>query len=270
MSWSDYVLLDDVMKVADHAEKAELTKATRVNIQDIATGIFTHKEGPEVDKASLKGPYRNMWLEYETGHTKEDPNRIDQVGVWLRWESSISQWRRKVQLAPGTHEVIEAEVCMRIGNRVVKWPGLLVIALDERGFFLGSYAADSGGLEAEQYKTMVIMVKVALSAVALMNCKNVALMSHERATKPSKKSRRVKQPKLSFNTIKLPGVTYSSNGSAEMSKGDMAHHLVRGHFKTYTAERPLLGKATGTYWWAPQARGKKANGIVVKDYEVGV
>lgn len=52
------------------------------------------------------------------------------------------------------------------------------------------------------------------------------------------------------------------------SPADMAFHMCRGHFKTYTEEAPLFGKYAGTFWWQPQARGKKENGTISKDYEV--
>jgi hypothetical protein len=43
---------------------------------------------------------------------------------------------------------------------------------------------------------------------------------------------------------------------------------VRGHFKTYTAERPLLGRFTGTYWWQPHLAGKNTSALVEKDYAI--
>ena len=47
-----------------------------------------------------------------------------------------------------------------------------------------------------------------------------------------------------------------------------ALHLCRGHFKTFTADAPLLGRATGTYFWAPHIRGTQNEGVVIKDYRV--
>lgn len=45
-------------------------------------------------------------------------------------------------------------------------------------------------------------------------------------------------------------------------------HICRGHFKTYTEEKPLFGSITGTYWWANQVRGSKERGEVKKRYQV--
>lgn len=54
----------------------------------------------------------------------------------------------------------------------------------------------------------------------------------------------------------------------DLGDGQRAMHIARGHFKTYTAERPLLGRAVGTYWWSPHLRGNAKRGVVVKDYAV--
>jgi hypothetical protein len=47
-----------------------------------------------------------------------------------------------------------------------------------------------------------------------------------------------------------------------------ALHLCRGHFKTFSPDAPLLGRATGTYFWAPQIRGSRSEGVTLKDYRV--
>ncbi len=44
--------------------------------------------------------------------------------------------------------------------------------------------------------------------------------------------------------------------------------IAEHHFKHYNAERPLMGKHVGTYWWGWQVRGEAEHGMVVADYEV--
>jgi hypothetical protein len=39
--------------------------------------------------------------------------------------------------------------------------------------------------------------------------------------------------------------------------------MVRGHFKTYTAE----AKHVGTYWWQPAIRGDREHGVVQSSYK---
>ncbi|MGI9255064.1 MAG: hypothetical protein ACR2J8_15075, partial [Thermomicrobiales bacterium] len=60
--------------------------------------------------------------------------------------------------------------------------------------------------------------------------------------------------------------------TAEQEANDSADprrmHVARGHFKTYTTEKPLFGKYTGTYWWDAHVRGDIAAGRVRKTYTV--
>ena len=108
--------------------------------------------------------------------------------------------------------------------------------------------------------------KPALLALSLLNCKNVRLDSPLENTGLPKKRRKKKVPEIVFKTLKIPGG--GGGGSVSSEVGDTPFHMVRGHFKTYTEDAPLMGRLTGTYWWGWQARGRKKNGIVVKDYEV--
>lgn len=48
----------------------------------------------------------------------------------------------------------------------------------------------------------------------------------------------------------------------------LAQHLCRGHFKTFTADAPLLGRHVGTYWWEPFLRGDPEAGVVLHPHVV--
>jgi len=45
-----------------------------------------------------------------------------------------------------------------------------------------------------------------------------------------------------------------------------SYQLVRGHFATYTQERPLFGRYAGTVFIPAHVRGTPEAGIVIKDY----
>lgn len=47
-----------------------------------------------------------------------------------------------------------------------------------------------------------------------------------------------------------------------------ALHLCRGHFATYTADKPLFGHYVGTVWVPAHMRGSLKQGAVIKDYRV--
>lgn len=107
-----------------------------------------------------------------------------------------------------------------------------------------------------------------MHVTALLNCKNIARDEHDPPEKPSRKhERRFGVPLTKYYTLRVPG--HSGRGgdrSEDFEKN--ALHMCRGHFKTYTDEKPLFGKRTGTYWWPQTVRGSKARGEVVKDYAV--
>lgn len=113
------------------------------------------------------------------------------------------------------------------------------------------------------------MIMPAMWAIGLMNCRNIHL--EERTTGKRSRKQRRPRPELKYHTIVLPSRS-ASGGSGGSAGGEsvLAQHQVRGHFKTYTAESPLMGKHTGTYWWGWQVRGSKDNGTVISDYKVGV
>lgn len=56
----------------------------------------------------------------------------------------------------------------------------------------------------------------------------------------------------------------ASNGTEDLR----AHHIRRGHFRTYGPDAPLFGKWTGMYFIAAHAVGEKEAGMVDKRYRV--
>jgi hypothetical protein len=98
----------------------------------------------------------------------------------------------------------------------------------------------------------------------LLQCRNVIT---EEVIPSKSQKRRSKKPLLSYHILKIkPSKSNPLRDNTPLG-GENRVHLCRGHFKTYTAERPLMGRFVGRYWWQPQARGR-AKGIVLKDYEV--
>jgi hypothetical protein len=59
-----------------------------------------------------------------------------------------------------------------------------------------------------------------------------------------------------------------SEGRANETGIKHALHICRGHFRTYTPDKPLFGKVTGTIFVPMHARGSAQEGIVVQNYKV--
>ena len=149
---------------------------------------------------------------------------------------------------------VDAEGCIQAISGADLVPGSGFVQTVERG--------------SEKHAWALAMVAPAMWAIGLMNCKNVSLAECTTANVTRKQRR--KRPEVKYHTIVLPGGgVRSSNVLGSDGSMAMAEHRVRGHFKTFTHEAPLLGQHVGTYWWGWQVRGNKKNGVVVSDYKVG-
>lgn len=121
-------------------------------------------------------------------------------------------------------------------------------------------------------------LKEAIAAIwvlgKLLSCKNVFSERIERPEKVNKKRlRKGKLPLYDYHVLKVktPKSVYETViGKKEDPAYHNRVHLCRGHFKEFTAEKPLFGRYTGTYWWQPAMRGKNMDGFVDKDYDVEV
>jgi len=110
-------------------------------------------------------------------------------------------------------------------------------------------------------------------AFTMLNCRNVELIDGGRTSEGISKRQlrekgrsdvRYKVLKIELSRDRIVILQPCAVGESAM----LPRHVVRGHFRTYTAEAPLFGKHVGRWWWAAHARGDATNGEVVKDYEV--
>lgn len=106
-------------------------------------------------------------------------------------------------------------------------------------------------------------------AAQLAHCKNVHLIDQPLTRQQRRRKERKGETYYKVLSIepfkKQVRNEASSNGHSEIER---AMHICRGHFVTYSEERPLFGKYAGTYWKPMHLRGKRSAGMVVKDYEV--
>ena len=111
-------------------------------------------------------------------------------------------------------------------------------------------------------------------ALAFLNCKNVKQAQIEPNSKLSKRWRKKTGKPLSRYHVLTVGRTYDAKRERvethrEGSEGHRkAQHITRGHFRTYTPEKPLFGHWHGTLWVASHVRGSKEEGVVSKSYKL--
>ncbi len=112
----------------------------------------------------------------------------------------------------------------------------------------------------------------ALLALTFANARNVR---QETVSPPPRLVRRDtklrRPPRFTYRTLDIGPVRAmieGEGGLGEHGSFKKALHVCRGHFKTYTEDHPLYGKHVGTWWWAPQVRGRPDAGYADKDYRV--
>jgi hypothetical protein len=122
----------------------------------------------------------------------------------------------------------------------------------------------------------LLLVKPLLLAISFMHCRNVERVVHHPAPKQNKaRVARNLPPFNRFHTLTIGPMQRIIDAAAASYRGlhgrsgiEMALHQARGHFKTYTEAKPLMGHAVGTWFWGATTRGTKARGTVKKNYEV--
>lgn len=106
----------------------------------------------------------------------------------------------------------------------------------------------------------------------LLTFKNIAIAKNYPSEPLNKKRiKNGKEPCYMFYDLKVRPLKYlkkDENYEGESIKNLTKLHLCMGHPKTYTKEKPLFGKYSGTFWWNEQTRGDIKNGMVVKNYQL--
>lgn len=238
---------------------------------DIQVGSDIYLAHPERDYhlessfGMLRLPYPDVWMEWQIG---------DDSGV-VQMAAAITE--RQIDDDHSGNLRIRYAFFMRVpdmGDTVNVIRRMPRFDVDQDGRYIPGTRkselvdADSDYLR-QGCEEGIATVGIALS---LMNCKNVQVQESGRVNirrSGRDKRRGLPAKTLRYHTIVLPGGGSRHEGGRSGTHRATAIHRVRGHFKTFTADAPLLGKHVGTYWWGWQVRGNKDNGIVVSDYKVG-
>lgn len=110
-----------------------------------------------------------------------------------------------------------------------------------------------------------------LLTVSFVHCRNVSLREVKAgAERRSKKRRSSRPPRRTYHVLDIEPMKRILEAEGRVSSNGLgkALHIVRGHFKTYTEEAPLLGRHTGQFWFPSHLRGRASEGRVDKDYSV--
>lgn len=108
-------------------------------------------------------------------------------------------------------------------------------------------------------------------AIGFLNCKNVIVEQRQAPAALSKSFQKKNgKPLLRYHTLEIEPMRKVLEGEGGISRNGLgkALHICRGHFATYTEDKPLFGRVTGTFWKSSHVRGDLKHGAVVTDYKV--
>jgi hypothetical protein len=211
----------------------------------------------------IRLPYKVTWMEY--GFKTPDHDR---TGVLCVEESKeiiclylfVAFGHNRVMLICGTRLFLDSQGGWD-GTAATFWP---MITKDD-----SDASADAALNDVQR------LVWPVLYSLKLLNCKNItSLPSREwHVEKRACRGLGVKQGHLVvFRTLhlKLPKKRTVPFSTLVSKEAQYALHSVAGHFKTYTADKPLFGRLTGRWWWHDFMKGDKKFGTIEKDYQIDV
>lgn len=205
-----------------------------------------------------------------TNRHKLTQERLDRIQVPLlqSWEAGNYDWVM----------VVRASVMMANCKSTYAMMGHASFAVSPHGEYMlqhFNFDAETGALGAEETINVMhnatVLMRPALLTFSFMNCKNVKVEQQEPNAKLSKAfQKRHGRPLLRYHTLEIEPMkqVLETEGGASHNGLKKALHICRGHFATYTPDKPLFGKFTGTVWKTAHVRGNASEGIVAKDYKV--
>lgn len=293
----DAFILDPSELLENYDEKPILEGAEVFQINNVTKYYVDHARDLDLKDfvPTFAPPFKKFWVEYETGLDLPAISGQNKVGILFNaydhfdWKIESSDqakvWTDSLESDPDKWRwSVEAFVYVGLSNNRVAGPiGCWRFFVSEDGSLfkeLVDLPKCSGFKEFEDSDAAVglnvalsWLVRPAMLAIGFLHCKNVEKVEHAGGKKKfshqRKKSKLVNNKYYTLNIEPMKRVL-SRDGDIENSGIKHALHICRGHFKNFTPEAPLLGRAVGTYWWPSHVRGSKELGEVKKDYSVSL
>jgi hypothetical protein len=212
------------------------------------------------------------WIQKQTTNIRPPFDRMI-----LESRHNAGLWGVFIQVAGHyfTANLMESsDVSGKVGS-AVGWQ----ISINPDGSYLTDTMTHRASLDLHPQRERLLQVAmgrlwIALMAINFMHCRNVDLVDHVAAPAVHPRKKHLKeQPGVVYKTIvikPMSAVQVSETSSAGGETIPRSAHIVRGHFATYSEDKPLLGKYVGTFWRPSHVRGSQDAGEIVKDYRIDV
>lgn len=246
-----------------------MIEAPYINIQNVHDWAYENK--PIENDVPIIPPWNNAIYTYQDDDysvfvdiklIEVDKSVIELLGSVPAWESNITQ----------ASYIIEGKV-----NIFHKPTATYYLSLDQSGVMINTYhvALDDRfedhddeikGIIKGEVDRVILFVNI---ANAFAHCKNVEIID-EPLTRQQRR-RKERKGETFYKVLAIePFKKQVRNECRESGESEMkqAMHICRGHFATYSEDKPLFGKYTGTFWKPQHVKGNSQAGIVIKDYEI--
>lgn len=276
-----------VFRVHEGIEDYKNDKRYHLNNRTVAYNINPGEKGI---KMPTFFPYNNMVVQFDDGFDwyvtidkiesmgYDDDNIRMVANVFLRNESSeIDIFKRMLTFRNGDYRSTTA---INTNMELITYP---IFLLTKDGYVMDVGVWDNGDhlfivhsdLPLDLKHKIQLFAQDSISSakkfLEIISCKNIAPELVEPPKKLQKKRKKSgKLPFKSYYVLKVNPIGKRPPVDSKPGQGIWSNrvHYCRGHFKEYSSDRPLFGKYVGRYWFNPQVRGSKSQGVIEKDYEL--
>lgn len=269
---------------------AALRVALRFKVDNVARYLHEETGGHENVPFDIRRRIPNiaplapaMWFEYSGQAVEQAPSKRFGCLLTIDYDrdedTHAPQWD-KLAIPDGTRWILCAQYWIGDGEKISAGKWLYYFAAAEDGHLLDiPYVQWNGGNNQPSsekqatvqepgrvYKEMVI----ALLAICFCHCKGTVIQGERVSRQVRRAAERTGKPVLIFHTIDIKPAARILQKEGHIAENGLekALHVCRGHFAHYTAEHPLFGKYTGTFYRPMHVRGSIEKGVVIKDYRV--
>lgn len=250
-----------------------LQSATRVNIQNVADYAREHAtlNGRLPEAANGRAPWPITWSEYRLDGADYG---VLSTSFGLNTESGVVHQRHQVFVGQPFKGRTAIFYIADIESWCDEQGAPLPVGENGEQFRLIGHTPQEPEqpLQDKIENAAAGATQVILLAMTFANCKNVFLQEHHTPPKVARKRAKAGKPiGTSYKTLLIDPMreVLKTEGNVEKNGLKKALHICRGHFATYTDDKPLFGKVTGTFWKPMHVRGSKERGEVKKDYVIG-
>lgn len=233
-------------------------------------------------------PFKGVFLETASPGRFEDPDVRGWGAYFSRLDGAGGIESSEI---PADKVKWTIEMALVYDNKGVlrTYPAIWLFYLDEEGQLLrdrqGDVLAETATLVAspkleetlegskrwEDLKASVFTLALPFFwSFGFMHCRNVSLDPQAVSRQARRQAERRGTPVLDCRVLNIEPMrrVLAEEGRQSAVGLQRALHICRGHFKTYTEERPLFGKVAGTFWWEGSIRGSLTKGEVAKECKV--